>query len=455
MTEMRPNGRQRAPASRLGFDRRVLLLALATGLPASAVALWLLWSGDVPARLQWSLSVTVLGSWIGFSIMLRQHVVRPLQTLSNLLSALREGDFSIRGRETRIDEALGLAMIEINQIGEILRQQRRGAVEATALLEKVMEEIDVAVFAFDAEGQVQLVNRGGQRLLHRDADEILDQAATELGLAQCLEGPPSQILELGATNTAGSWEMRRGTFRQDGRPHHLIVLSDLTRTLRQQEREAWQRLIQVLRHEINNSLAPINSLADSLRMLVRREPLPGDWQDDLNSGLKVIADRSGGLSRFMSSYARLTQLPPPTVAPVQVGEWVRRVVALEHRLPVVIEDGPPISLMADGDQLDQLLINLVANAVEAAQESDGDVVVKWSALPFGGQEFMLEVLDSGPGLPDTQNLFVPFFTTKPEGSGIGLVLSRQIAENHGGSLKLENRLSARGCCARLRLPLNA
>jgi two-component system nitrogen regulation sensor histidine kinase NtrY len=443
-------------ASRLGFDRRVLLLALATGLPASVIALWLLWSGDLDARLQWTLSVVVVASWTGFSVMLRQHVVRPLQTLSNLLSALREGDFSIRGRETRIDEALGLAMIEINHIGEILRQHRRGAVEATALLEKVMEEIDVAVFAFDSDGQVRLVNRGGQRLLRRDADEILNQPAAELGLAQCLEGASSQILELGSANAAGSWEMRRGTFRQDGRPHHLIVLSDLTRTLRQQEREAWKRLIQVLRHEINNSLAPINSLADSMRMLVRREPLPIDWQDDLNSGLKVIADRSGGLSRFMSSYARLTQLPPPVIGPVQVGEWVRRVVALEHRMEVAIEDGPPISLMADGDQLDQLLINLVANAVEAAQEeTDGKVIVRWSALPFGGQEFMLEVLDSGPGLPHTQNLFVPFFTTKPEGSGIGLVLSRQIAENHSGSFTLENRLSERGCCARVRLPLNA
>ncbi len=447
MTDARP--------SSLGFDRRVLLLALATGLPASAIALWLLWNGDLPARLQWTLSVVVLGSWIGFSVMLRQHVVRPLQTLSNLLSALREGDFSIRGRETRVGEPLGLAMHEINQIGEILRQQRRGAVEATALLEKVMEEIDVAVFAFDSEGKVQLVNRGGQRLLRRDAEAILNQPATELGLAECLEGPPSQILELGAAGAAGSWEMRRGTFRQDGRPHHLIVLSDLTRTLRQQEREAWQRLIQVLRHEINNSLAPINSLADSMRMLVRRDPLPSDWQDDLNSGLKVIADRSGGLSRFMSSYARLTQLPPPVIAPVQVGEWIRRVVALEHRMQVTVEDGPPISLMADGDQLDQLLINLIANAVEAAQETDGNVVVRWAALPFGGQEFMLEVLDSGPGLPHTQNLFVPFFTTKPEGSGIGLVLSRQIAENHNGSLTLQNRVATRGCCARLRLPLNA
>jgi nitrogen fixation/metabolism regulation signal transduction histidine kinase len=439
----------------LGWDRRVLLLALAAGLPATAVAMWLLWTGTLAPRLQWTLSVAVLGSWIGFSLLLRRYVVRPLQTLSNLLSALREGDFSIRGRETHIDEALGLAMIEINQIGDLLQQQRRGAVEATALLEKVMEEIDVAVFAFDVERKVQLVNRGGVRLLNRDVEEIMEQSADEIGLGQCLEGPPSQVLDLGLPSAPGSWEMRRGTFRQDGKPHQLIVLSDLTRTLRRQEREAWQRLIQVLRHEINNSLAPINSLADSLRRLVSRKPMPDDWQDDLNSGLKVIAERSGGLSRFMSSYARLTQLPPPDVVAVQVGDWVRRVVALEHRMDVKIEDGPPITLMADGDQLDQLLINLVSNAVEAAAETGGDVTVRWAALPFGGQEFMLEVLDGGHGLPETQNLFVPFFTTKPDGNGIGLVLSRQIAENHGGTLSLENRVGATGCCARLRLPLSA
>ncbi|NKB89211.1 MAG: PAS domain-containing sensor histidine kinase [Acidobacteria bacterium] len=439
----------------LGFDRRVLLLALAAGFPATAVAMWLLWTGTLTPRLQWTLSVAVVGTWVGFSLLLRQYVVRPLQTLSNLLSALREGDFSIRGRETHIDEALGLAMIEINQIGELLQQQRRGAVEATALLEKVMEEIDVAVFAFDVNRRVQLVNRGGVRLLNRDVEEIVEQSAEELGLGQCLEGLPSQVLDLGLPNAPGSWEMRRGTFRQDGKPHQLIVLSDLTRTLRRQEREAWQRLIKVLRHEINNSLAPINSLADSLRRLVGRDPLPGDWQDDLNSGLKVISERSGGLSRFMSAYARLTQLPPPEVVAVQVGDWVRRVVALEHRTDVAIEDGPPITLMADGDQLDQLLINLVSNAVEAAAETGGDVTVRWAALPFGGQEFMLEVLDGGQGLAETQNLFVPFFTTKPDGNGIGLVLSRQIAENHGGTLTLENRVGAHGCCARLRLPLSA
>lgn len=434
------------------FEHRIVLTALFAGLPGTLVALWLLWAGEHAPRVQWTVSALVLGVWLGLSYALRDQVARPLQTLSNLLSALREGDFSIRGREAQIDEPLGLAMLEVNELGEILRRQRLGAVEATALLRKVMAEIDVAIFAFDARHRVQLVNRAGERLLARSAESILGGHARDLGLGDCLEGSSSRILDIDFGGGSGRWEMRRGTFRQEGRPHQLVVLSDLTRTLRQEERQAWQRLVQVLRHEINNSLAPIKSLADSLRMLVKRKPLPSDWHEDLQSGLTVISERSGGLGRFMSSYARLTQLPPPELAPVSVPEWVRRVAALETRMPVEILGGPPARIQADGDQLDQLLINLVGNAVDAALETGGGVRIRWSHLDGAQAGLALEVEDDGPGLPVTQNLFVPFFTTKPKGSGIGLVLCRQIAEAHGGSLTLLNREDSRGCCALLQLP---
>ena len=439
----------------LSFDHRVLALAIGAGFPASVVALWLLWTGEHTARLQWTLPMVVVGTWLGFALALRRQIVRPFQTLSNLLSALREGDFSIRAREARMGEVLGLAMGELNQLGEILRQQRRGAVEATALLGKVMAEIDVAVFAIDESGHVQLVNRGGERLLGIAAQQVIGREASDLGLADCVGGAASRIVELSLPGGSGHWELRRGTFRQGGRPHQLVVLSDLTRTLREQERQAWQRLVQVLRHEINNSLAPIKSIAESLRLQMRREPLPTDWRDDLSNGLQVIADRSGGLARFMSSYARLTQLPAPRLLPVDVRTWVDRTVALENRLPVTIEGGPDLQLGADGDQLDQLLINLLANAVEAALDTGGGVRVRWSRVNGRGEQFELLVEDDGQGLPETQHLFVPFFTTKPHGSGIGLVLSRQIAENHGGSLTLENRVAAPGCWARLRLPLKS
>lgn len=439
---------------RLSFDRRILLLALAAGLPGSTVALWLLWSGEYTPKVQWTLSVFIVTGWTGFAYALREQVIRPLQTLSNLLSALREGDFSIRGREARTDEALGLAMAEINKLGETLRQQRLGAVEATALLGTVMEEIDVAVLAFDSRDRLKLVNRGAERLLGQPESELINQNAEELGLRECLRGARNRILDLNLPGGGGRWELRRGTFRQRGRPHQLVVLSDLTRTLRHEERLAWKRLVQVLRHEINNSLAPIQSLADSMQMLVKRQPLPHDWREDLGTGLRVIGDRSAGLGRFMSSYARLTQLPAPELAPVTVGTWIDRVVALEHRLPVRVERGPALEIQADGDQLDQLLINILANAVEAALDTGGGVRVRWHETNGATRLLEVEVEDDGPGLPRTQNLFVPFFTTKPEGSGIGLVLSQQIAEAHGGSLTLENRQDGRGCRARLRLPLN-
>jgi signal transduction histidine kinase len=249
---------------------------------------------------------------------------------------------------------------------------------------------------------------------------------------------------------AGRWEVRRGSFRQNGRPHTLLVLSDVTKVLREEELQAWRRLVRVLSHEINNSLAPIKSIAGSLQSLLDRPSRPADADDDIRRGLAVIGGRSEALVRFMSAYARLARLPPPQRAPVDIGAWIRRVAALETRLPVRIEAGPPVIVRADGDQLDQLLINLLRNAVDASLETGGGVCIRWTRQ---NGTVAVQIEDDGPGLPSSANLFVPFFTTKPQGSGIGLVLSRQIAEAHGGSLALENKRAGRGCIATLRLGL--
>lgn len=412
----------------------------------------LLWAGDYSPKVQWTVGLFVGGLWIGVAFTLRERVVRPVQTFSNLLAALLEGDYSIRSRAARSDDALGLAMRELNSLGETLREQRMGALEASRLLRKVMEEIDVAIFTFDDEHRLRLVNRAGERLMSRPAERILGVGADELGLEGCLTGGTHRTEEATFAGGVGRYELRRTTFRQGGKPHQLLVLTDLSHTLREEERQAWKRLIRVLSHEINNSLAPIKSIAGSLRALIEREEKPEDLEEDLRAGLNVIAGRSESLGRFMGAYARLARLPAPTRAPLEVGQWIRRVARLEQRLPVQVQDGPDLVIRADGDQLDQLLINLVRNAVDAAAETGGGVAVSW-----GRRDGVVEVRvdDEGPGLPETTNLFVPFFTTKPNGSGIGLALSRQIAEAHGGSLVLENRAEGQGCRAVLRLPVEA
>jgi PAS domain S-box-containing protein len=379
-------------------------------------------------------------------------VVRPLQTLSNLLAALREEDFSFKARGTRGDDALSYAMLEVNALADTLRGQRLGALEATALLRKVMEEVDVAIFAFDEDDRLRLVNRAGESLLGKPLERLLGRTASELGLADALSAEESAVHEMAFPGAMGRWEVRRGTFRQRGRPHRLLVLADVSRALRDEERQAWQRLIRVLGHEINNSLTPIRSIADSLQGQLSRSPRPAGWEEDAQRGIAVIRDRSSALRRFTEAYSRLARLPPPTLAPVDVGELVRRVAGLEPRVPVAVDVGPRVTVPADPDQLEQLLINLVRNAVDAALETGGGVRVRWEQGSGAARELRLRVEDEGPGLPPRANLFVPFFTTKPGGSGIGLVLCRQIAEAHGGSLILEDRPEGPGCRAVLRLP---
>lgn len=449
---MRPGRLSRRLRRTFTYQRLIPTLALLSGLPAVLIALVLLWSGEFAPRTRWTLSAGVLLAWGGFLFALRERLIRPLHVVSNVLEALREGDYSLRTRSPNRNDALGLVLHELNALTQTFHDQRLDALQASNLLTRVLSVIDVALFAFDENDRLRLLNRAGESLLGRPEAELTGRAAVDLGLADCLQGDTPRVMNFAVARGFGRWELRRRTFRWDGRPHRLVVLADLSQVLREEERIAWQRLIRVLSHEINNSLTPIKSIAESLSTLLEQGADTPDSREDLREGLRVISGRSEALGRFMSSYAQLAKLPPPARSAVRVSDWVRRVAALEPRVPVEIEPGPELEIDADGDQLDQLLINLVENAADAALETGGGVRLRWSA----NREYVeLEVEDEGPGLAQTANLFVPFFTTKPTGSGIGLALGRQIAEAHGGSLVLENRALEKGCVARIRLPRGA
>lgn len=450
----------------LTFEQRLGLLIVAAAAPGILLAAGVLWF-DPSQPLAWVI-LAIVGLLVAVvTVALFRSVVRPLQTISNLLAALREEDFSTRASGARAGDALGQVYLEVNTLSGLLQEQRLGALEATALLRTVMEEIEVAVFTFDEQKKLKLVNRAGQKLLARPAERLLDCTAGQLGLAGYLEGEPNRTVQASFPSGMGRWSIRRSTFRQAGHPRHLLVIADLSRALREEERLAWQRLIRVLGHEINNSLAPIKSISETLSALVNRNALPAELKEDMGRGLGVIGTRADNLGRFMATYTQLARLPAPSPAPIDLPSWMQRVAGLETRVPVRVRNGASVTLEADPGQLEQLMINLLRNAADAmltepaepAASADeapraprGEIELSWEVAE---QQVRISVDDQGPGLASSANLFVPFFTTRPGGSGIGLVLCRQIAEAHSGSLTLENRQDGHGCRASLTLPMRS
>ncbi len=453
-----PSSSPHRRVAKVAFHRRIVRSALLLPLPGVLTALALLWFSGSSLGLQITATALLLSLTGTAAYILRERLAYSLRTLTNVIAAMRDGDFSIRPHSSHTRDPLDTLAAEINALGDSLREQRLGALEASALLRTAIEEMDAAIFTFDERHRLRLANRAAERLLARPVEQILGRTAAELGLEFALDGEPARITSMTFPGGIGRFGFRRSGFRQGGRPHQLLVVTDLSRALRDEERQAWQRLLRVLGHELNNSLAPIKSVASSLESLCRREPRPADWQDDVRDGLALISTRADALSRFMQAYSQLARLPAPRCAPMAVADWIQRVAGLETRVPVHVHPGPAITLNADRDQLEQLLINLVRNAADAVLESaqspsdpaSPPIEIGWSRH---GNEVELRLEDTGPGIANPANLFVPFFTTKPKGSGIGLSLCRQIAEAHDGRLSLENRDGQRGCIARLRLPL--
>ncbi|WP_424681840.1 sensor histidine kinase [Frateuria sp. YIM B11624] len=430
------------------FERRVLGGALLVAAPALLAVLALVLQPPADAAARWVLFAAAAALTAALARWQYRRVVFPLYTLAGLLEALREGDYSLRGVQGGV---LGDVVYDINALAERLQKERLAFEESTHLLGKTLAALDSGVFVFDEALRLRLLNPAGQRLLDAERHRLFGLSAAELGLAGLLDGPADQVTMHTFPSRSGRFQVRHAALRSGGRGGRLLVVNDVGRVLREEERAAWQRLLRVLGHEVNNSLAPIQSMAGTLATLAAREPLPEDWREDFRSGLEVIGNRAGALARFLTGYGKLARLPPPQRAAVDLRELAGKVARLplarsaERR--VTLEEGEPLVVAADADQVAQALINLVQNAVDAAS---GEVRVR---LRRQGGRALVEVEDDGPGPPPSDNLFVPFFTTKPGGSGIGLALARQIAEAHGGGVALTAREDARGALARLWLPL--
>lgn len=378
-----------------------------------------------------------------------ESFINPMRTLSNVIASLREGDYSFRARGANARDPLGELSGEVNALADLLQGQRVRSLEATALLARMLEVMHAPLFAFDRDNVLQLINEAGVQLLGRPYARCMGRTAEELGLDGLLAAADHTTHSFGTRSTR--WLLRKAAFRQGGVPHTLLLLADVSVALQEEEQAAWKRLIRVLGHELSNSLAPIKSIAGSLLVRVDRTSMEEDAARDFRRGLGVMESRADSLHRFVQSYRQLAQLPPPNLRSVELACLVERVVLLEQRLMVELQNGPAVTLHADPDQLEQMFINLLGNAVDATLENhESRVCLRWRVA---NESVFIEIDDSGLGIANSENLFVPFYTTKQKGSGVGLALAQQIARAHGGEVTLGNCENDCGARATVRLPL--
>ena len=440
------NARRRRPRSAV---RRAWLFCFWLSLPGLLFAAILLYQQKLSTGAAILIACSLLLYLVLIAAALIESLVRPLQTLSNVVASMREADYSFRARGAGSPDALGELATEVNLLADLLQKQRVRSLEATALLARILEVMHAPLYAFDREDVLQLVNTAGTQLLNRPYARCFGHSARELGLEDLLKSADQTIHSFGDKGTR--WLLRKTSFRQEGIPHTLLLLADVSVPLQEEEQAAWKRLIRVLGHELSNSLAPIKSIAGSL--LARVDTMDGDpdTMRDFRRGLGVVENRADSLHRFVQSYRLLAQLPPPHLKPVSLHRLLEQVALLEQRLSVVLEPGPPITLHADPDQLEQMFINLLANAVDATVANNAHFVhVGWRVTDSAA---FVTIEDTGMGIANTDNLFVPFYTTKPKGSGVGLALAQQIARAHGGEIRLVNREEAEGARATVRLPI--
>jgi len=452
-------------AKRKSFEKIVFNLVLLAALPSFLVAIVALWFVGFSAAAIALVSILLLAKIFFIAHFLRQRLSFQLRTLSNLLEAVINGDYSIRGRHdhshqsnvqrSQLDtDAYTELVVQINRLADSFVEQRLEVKESQLLLAKVINNIDIAIFTCDDRLRVSLANPAFCQLLGKSSDSIVGATISDLGINGLIHSEPNQPVEWSFSEHKGRYSVHRDTFIEDGTSHHLILIKDVRTLLRSEEKLAWQKLIRVIGHEINNSLSPIASLSGSLQKLVG----VADKQEVLRQSLVVINERAAGLTKLVSGYKTLAREPNPVLQRLDLRDVINHVATLfpSFNIEISVKDSPHF-VLADQSQIEQVVINLVrnaheSNAVALQRDSDCDkrLIVIDLVLMVG--QVALVVQDQGAGISNPDNIFVPFYTTKPEGSGIGLAVSRQIMEAHGGELTLANRSDGQGCIARVVFP---
>jgi len=374
------------------------------------------------------------------------------RSLSNLLDAMLQGDYSLRAYSSNNDVALKELILSINSLAERLKNQRIASIESQLLVRTVINHIDVAIIALNNENKLTFFNPTAQKLL-RLSDSAINHKELNLQLEQLSEIKCGQnkVIPLTFSDHNGKFNIHMEEFREAGKQQKLLFITDVSHILRSEERSAWQSLVRVLSHEINNSLSPINSISHTLKRFLDKHENIQECKSDLLDGLNIIAQRSNNLKEFVNSYKQVSQLPEPKKQLTSIKNLVIKVSLLFPDSKVTVQSEQDVELFIDAVQFEQVLINLIKNAEESikASELTGEITVNWQVQ---NERFIMNISDNGLGITNKDNIFVPFYTTKKQGSGIGLVLCRQILEVHDGELSLMNREKQQGCKVIITLP---
>jgi len=438
---------------RTSFEGQLTQLSLLASLPVYFLLIWVMIYANISIYLV-LLVILIAGLVITFCHgKIHQKSAYQFRSLSNLLDAMVQGDYSLRARTCEGDRALNELVGAINSLALRLTKQRIESIESQLLLQTVIKHIDVAIIALNEGNELVLCNPAANKLLQISATnngEGFTDSFKQLAQVDAIINGQSQVMTLTFSAQQGKFNVHKETYRENGKQQKLLFITDVSTMLRSEERKAWQSLVRVISHEINNSLSPITSISQSLQRLLVKQTNIEENTDFLIEGLTVIAQRSKSLGDFVNSYKQIASLPEPVKQLTSIASLVIKVAKLYPEDIIEMQLIDDVSLPVDAVQLEQVLINLVKNAVEAIKNTnvEGKVCISWQQQ---GKTFKLVILDDGTGVSNPDNLFVPFYTTKAQGTGIGLVLCRQIIEAHGGKLSLTNRAETKGCIAVIEL----